>query len=414
MASNNHPAGPSRGVVDGIRIVDFSQFAAGPWCTSFLGDLGADVVKIERPGRGDPSRAFDAMFGPGNSSYFAGMNRNKRSIALDLSSAEGKAVARRLLSTADIVIENFRPGVMDKLGLGYEALHGEFPRLIYCAITAYGESGPYVQKPGMDGVLQAMGGVMGHTGEPGGTPTRVGVPLADFTAAFLSLSAISLALYDRERTGKGQKVSVALLDGQLALFANHMPGFAVTGKPDKPAGTAHPQIEPSRVYRTQNGHMVVTCFTEEFWQRFARVIELPELIDDERFKDNTVRVKNRTVLTELVEMRLMKRPTPEWIEILERNDVPCTQVNMLRDLYNNPQVLQNRMIVDAPHPTAGTVKVVGNPLKFSNAEARIRRGAPELGGDSVEILKACGYSAEEAQQLIANGVVAVPAREAKP
>ena len=413
MVSMNNPALPSRGVVDGIRVVDFSQFAAGPWCTSFLGDLGADIVKVERPGRGDPSRAFDTMFGAGNSSYFAGMNRNKRSIALDLSTPEGKAVARKLLSTADVVIENFRPGVMDKLGLGYEALHKEFPRLIYCAITAYGESGPLVEKPGMDGVIQAMGGVMGHTGEPDGTPTRIGVPIADFTAAFLSLSAISLALFDRERTGKGQKVGVALLDGQLALFANHMPGFAVTGKPDQPAGTAHPQIEPSRVYRTQNGHMVVTCFTEEFWQRFARAIELPELIADERFKDNMARVKNRIVLTEMVEAKLTRRATAEWIKLLESNDVPCTQVNMLRDLYTNPQVLQNRMIVDAPHPTAGTVKVIGNPLRFSEAQASIRRGAPELGGDSIEILREAGYSAEDAQKLVASGVVAVPKRDTK-
>ena len=401
---------PQRGVVDGIRIVDFSQFAAGPWCTSFLGDLGADIIKIERPGRGDPSRAFDTMFGPGNSSYFAGMNRNKRSIALDLSSEEGKAVARKLIATADVVIENFRPGVMDRLGLGYEALRKDFPRLIYCAITAYGESGPLVQKPGMDGVIQAMGGVMGHTGEPDGTPTRIGVPIADFTAAFLSLSAISLALYDRERTGQGQKVGVALLDGQLALFANHMPGFAVTGKPDKPAGTAHPQIEPSRVYRTQNGHMVVTCFTEEFWQRFAHTIELPELIPDERFKDNMSRVKNRNVLTERVEDKLTQKPTAEWIRILEGNDVPCTQVNMLRDLYTNAQVLENRMIVDAPHPTAGTVKVIGNPLRFSNAQASIRRGAPELGADSVEILRECGYSESEVQQLTKDGVIATPSR----
>ena len=410
MVESKRPAPPSRGVVDGIRIVDFSQFAAGPWCTSFLGDLGADVIKIERPGRGDPSRAFDTLFGPGNCSYFAGMNRNKRSIALDLSSDAGKGVARKLLSTADIVIENFRPGVMDKLGLGYDMLHREFPRLIYCAISAYGESGPYVRKPGMDGVVQAMGGVMGHTGEPGGTPTRIGVPIADFTAAFLSLSAISLALYDREHTGQGQKVSIALLDGQLALFANHMPGFAVTGKPDQPAGTAHPQIEPSRVYRTQNGHMVVTCFTQEFWQRFARTIELPELIADERFRDNPARVKNRTVLTELVEAKLVKRPTTEWIDILERNDVPCTQVNMLRDLATNPQVLLNKMIVDAPHPTAGTVKVIGNPLKFSNAEARIRSGAPELGAQSIEILKECGYADAEVQALVDGGVVALPAQ----
>ena len=396
---------PSRGVVEGIRVVDFSQFAAGPWCTSFLGDLGADIIKIERPGRGDPSRAFDTMFGPGNSSYFAGMNRNKRSIALDLSSDEGKAVARKLIASADVVIENFRPGVMNRLGLGFESLHKEFPRLIYCAITAYGESGPLVQKPGMDGVIQAMGGVMGHTGEPDGTPTRIGVPIADFTAAFLALSAISLALYDRERTGHGQKVGVALLDGQLALFANHMPGFAVTGKPDKPAGTAHPQIEPSRVYRTQNGHMVVTCFTEEFWQRFARSIDLPELIADERFKDNMTRVSNRTVLTDLVETKLTQKPTAEWIDILERNDVPCTQVNMLRDLAAHPQVLENNMIIDAPHPTAGKVKVIGNPLRFSNARACIRRGAPELGADSVEILKECGFLDNEIEHLLQRKVV---------
>ncbi len=399
------PGATPRGVVEGIRIIDFSQFAAGPWCTSLLGDLGADIIKVERPGRGDPSRAFDTLFGPGNSSYFAGMNRNKRSIALDLSGESGRAVARRLIASADILIENFRPGVMDKLGLGYEALHAQFPRLIYCGISAYGEDGPLVQKPGMDGVVQAMGGVMGHTGEPGGSPSRIGVPIADFTAAFLSLSAIALALFDRERTGRGQKVNVALLDGQLALFANHMPGFAVTGKPDKPAGTAHPQIEPSRVYCTGSGHMVVTCFTEEFWGRFARTIGLPELLDDPRFKDNSARVANRTVLTELVEKVLTTRPTAEWIDILERNDVPCTQVNMLKDLFTNPQVLVNRMIVDAPHPTAGTVKVVGNPLKFSESAARITRGAPELGAQSREILGECGFTDEEVARLMHEGTV---------
>jgi crotonobetainyl-CoA:carnitine CoA-transferase CaiB-like acyl-CoA transferase len=399
--------------LDGIKVLDLTRFVAGPWCTSLLGDMGADVIKVEPVEGGDGSRSFNSLFGDGTSSYFVGLNRSKRSISVDLRSPKASQITEPLLRQSDVLISNFRPGVMRRLGLDYDAVRLVNPRIVYCSISAYGDDGPYAEKPGMDGILQAMGGVMGLTGQLDGGPVRIGVPVADYTGAFLATAAVVMGLFERERSGAGRQLSINLLDGQLAMLANLIPGFAVSGKPSEPSGTFHQQIEPSRIFETSDGHMVVSALTEAFWRNFATAVGAPHLIDDPRFADNSRRVERRDELMSSLQPILRQRSTREWISLLEAADVPCAPVNRLGDIMADPQVAHNQMLhrlVSGGHD----VTVVGNPFRVDGRPHPPRRPPPGLGEHTVEVLREIGLSAAEIQALIDGQVVRAPAGETEP
>ena len=381
--------------LSGVRIVDFTHFVAGPWATTMLGDFGADVIKIEHPTGGDGSRHLDNTFGAGMSSYFVGLNRSKRSLALDLSSQRGRAVIQRLIGTADVLIANFRPGVMERLGLGYESLAAKFPRLIYVSITAFGERGPLSHKPAMDIIVQAAGGIMGLTGEANRAPVKIGAPIADFVGSYLAFSAVSLGLYVREKHGMGQPIEINLLDGQVSMLANFMPGHAITGVPEGPQGGGHPQIVPYQVFETSDGNIVVGCLTQEFWLGFIKVLGLSELQDDPRFASNAARVANRDALVPMIAAAIRGRSKKHWLKDLMAQGVPCGEVASLGDVASNSQVRQNEMVVEMDHPKLGTVTIVGNPLKLRGTPPQIGRPAPTLGEHSQEILEELGFDADE-------------------
>jgi crotonobetainyl-CoA:carnitine CoA-transferase CaiB-like acyl-CoA transferase len=395
------PVGP----LAGIRVIDFTRWFAGPLATSFMGDMGADVVKIERPKSPDGTRNVDSLFGPGTSSYFLGLNRNKRSVAVDYQVPAGREVVLDLIRGADVVIANFRPGVMDSLGLGYEALRELRPGLVYCEISSFGHSGPLRSRPGMDLVVQAMGGIMGVTGEAGARPTRVGSPIADYIGALQALIGVASALLARERTGVGQRVDVALLDGQVAGLANYIPGFFVTGKPDGPVGVSHPQLVPYQMFDTADGRVIVACLTEEFWQRLCGALGLPELIDDERFRLNADRVAHRAEIVGILERVLAGMTTAEVIARLEVADVPFAPIHSIGDVVSHPQVLHNQMIVEMKGPGDAVHHVVGTPVKFSGTPASVRSPGPALGQQTVEVLRSLGLGMAAISELERSGII---------
>lgn len=395
----------ARGPLSGYTVLDLTRWLAGPYATSWLGDMGADVIKIERPGTGDDERHIDKALPNDTCGYFVGVNRSKRSMTLDLSKPEGREVLLLMARSADVIIESYRPGTMERLGLGYEDIAEANPRILYCSISAFGQEGPLRDQPGMDIIAQAIGGMMALTGEPGRPPLRAGVPIADLTAAMLSVSLIALGLLARERFDIGQKVSVSLLDGQISLLANYLPGFFVTGEPRDPVGNAHPQIVPYQPFETRDGHVLVACLTEAFWRRFCGAIQLGNLAEDPRFASNAMRCANRGELIPTLEATMRTKSTAHWLDLLRRVDVPCAPINDLAAIVRDPQVAFNGMIVEIDHPLAGKVRIPGNPMKMSSTPARISRPAPLLGEHTDEVLGAYGISAERIAALRRAGAI---------
>lgn len=398
-------------ILSGVRVLDLTRFVAGPWCTTMMADLGAEVIKIESPGGasgagGDGARYYNDVFGYAMSSYFVGLNRNKRSVVLDVQSDRGKALLWRLIDRSDILINNFRPGVMARLGFSYPVVHERNDRIIYVELSAFGPTGPYRGRPGMDGLLQAMGGIMGLTGERDGGPVRIGAPVADYTGAFLALAGTAMALFERERTHQGRQVTLSLLDGQVAMLANLLPGFAVTGKPDSRLGAAHQQIEPSRIYATLDGHIVISALTEQFWRGFASTIGLSWLIEDERFRTNKDRVAHSVELTEIVQPRMRERASSEWSSMFAESDVPFAQVNTLRDVLSDPQVRHSGMVREIRLTNGMVASVAGNPIKFGSETTDVISPAPILGEHTREILmQDCGLSDLEITELRELGII---------
>jgi CoA:oxalate CoA-transferase len=393
------------GPLEGLKVLDLTRVLAGPYCTMLLGDLGADIIKVEMPGKGDDSRHF-GPYQNGESAYFMSLNRNKRSMTLNLKSEKGKIILKELVKKVDVIIENFRPGTMEKLGLGYETLKTINPKLIYAASSGFGHSGPYSKKPAYDGVVQAMGGIMSITGEKNGQPMRVGPSIGDIAAGLFTAIGVLAALNHKNLTGIGQKVDVAMLDCQVAMLENAIARYVVTKEVPRPAGNRHTSIVPFEPFDTANSKIVVAAGNDGIWKRFCEVAGLENLIEDERFATNPDRNKNYDELRPLIAEKMTTKTTEEWGPLLDQAGVPNGPINYVDKVMENEQVLARDMIVEVDHPVAGPLKMPGVAIKLSETPGAINTCAPLLGEHNKELLKEFfDYSEEEIQTLLDENVL---------
>jgi formyl-CoA transferase len=376
----------NNGPLAGVRVLDLTRVLAGPYCTMFLGDLGAEVVKVEQPGVGDDTRGWGPPFAGGESAYFLCINRNKKSITVDLKSKEGVALIRQLSERADVLIENFRPGAMDRLGLGEKELRAANPKLIYASLSGFGADGPMSDVPGYDLIVQAWGGLMSITGMPDGEPTKVGVAIIDLVAGLMLGKAIAAALFAREKHGVGQKIDTSLLEAEVATLINAGSNYLIGGKIPGRWGNAHPTIVPYQSFQTADGFLVLGVASETIWRRFCPAIGRAELAADARFAKNANRVENRAALIAILAELFRTRDTATWLELLNDADVPCAPVQTIDQVFNAPQVRHREMLVTVDHPTAGTVPMAGIPVKFSATPASVRLPPPLLGQHTEEVL----------------------------
>ena len=386
-----------QGALHGVKVLDLSRVLAGPWATQMLGDLGADVVKVERPGVGDDTRAWGPPWvgegerpGGDMSAYFTCANRNKRSVAIDLSSVDGQALVRRLAARADVLVENFKVGGLTQYGLDHASLSQVNPGLIYCSITGFGQTGPYAQRPGYDFLIQGMGGLMSVTGQadtqPGGGPMKVGVALVDVMTGLYASNAILAALHHRHRTGEGQHIDVALLDVQVAALANQAANHLVGGQLPQRMGNAHPNIVPYQDFPTADGHMILTVGNEGQFQRLCAVAGHPQWATDARFQTNAARVRHRDELVALLRGETVKRTTAQWIEALEAVGVPCGPINDIAQVFADPHVVARGLRVQMPG-AQGDVSTVASPLRLSTTPVSYAKAPPALGAHTEEVLR---------------------------
>jgi CoA:oxalate CoA-transferase len=378
-----------RGPFDGLLVVDLTRILAGPYCTLLLAELGARVIKIERPPGGDEARRIGPVpdAAPDRSAYFQSVNRGKQSIALDLDRASDRAIFDALLERADVLAENFRPGVMDKLGYGWEEVHARWPRLIVASTSGFGQTGPLRTLPAYDVVAQALGGMMSLTGERGRPPVRSGVSLGDLAAGMFTALGVNAALYHRERTGAGQRVDVSMLDSQVALVENAISRFVATGEEPGPAGSRHPAVAPFQAFARVDGHLVIAAGNDELFERLAGALGLDSLSADPRFVSVAARMRHVDALQEELEDTLRQRTTADWVEVLRAAGVPCAPVQRVSELFDDPQVRARNMIVEAIDPELGRVRMAGNPVKLSAAPDSLERSAaPRLDADRAAIL----------------------------
>jgi crotonobetainyl-CoA:carnitine CoA-transferase CaiB-like acyl-CoA transferase len=378
------PTGP----LGGLRVFDLTRVLAGPTCAQMLADLGADVIKIERPGTGDDTRGFapPVMPGTSESAYFVGVNRNKQSVTLDIGQPEGQEIALKLIADCDILVENFKVGALAKYGLGYEQLHARIPRLIYCSITGFGQTGPYAPRPGYDSLIQAMGGVMSLTGEPDGLPQKVGVPVADLFAGLYGCIGILAALRHRDLTGQGQQIDIGMLDTHVAWLANQGMNYLATGENPARLGNQHPNIAPYQVFPTADGHIVLSVGNDPTFKRFCEAFNLTHMLEDPRFVTNAERVGNRQLVTDTLTPVMQQHPTEWWIERLEALKIGCGPINKLSQVFEDPHVLARGMVVEMAHGTGQTVKVIANPVRLSETPADYRSAPPLLGEHTDAVL----------------------------
>ncbi|MFZ0130110.1 MAG: CaiB/BaiF CoA-transferase family protein [Candidatus Dormiibacterota bacterium] len=405
MDSHIPQPSPSSGPLAGVRILDLSRILSGPFATMVFADLGADVIKLENPRTGDDTREWAPPYQGDQSAYFLSVNRNKRGIAVDLKSAQGREIALRIADRADIVVENFRPGTAGRLGLGYDDLSARNPGLIYASISGFGQTGPYASEPGYDAIAQALGGLMSVTGEADGEPVRVGNSAADLGASMWAAIGMLAALHARHTTGRGEWIDISLLDGQIASLTYLAGGYFASGEIPRRYGSAHPSIVPYQALRTADGHLMVAVGNDTLWQRFAPLIGLPELVDDPRFVTNPQRVANRTALIPLIEDALAARGSAAWAEELAGVGIPAGAINAVDAALAHPQVQARDMVLTARHPTAGTLRMTGSPIKLSQYTATVRRPPPALGQHTDEVLGEFGYTAEDIAALRDAGVV---------
>ena len=375
------------GPLSGVRVLDLTRVVAGPYCSMFLGDLGAEVVKVEQPGAGDDTRGWGPPFAGGESAYYLCINRNKQSLTLDLKSKRAVELLRDLVKVADVIIENFRPGTMERLGLGEKELRELNPRLIYASLTGFGADGPMSDWPGYDLIVQAWGGLMSITGTPEGEPVKVGVAIIDLVAGLMLGKAVAAALFAREKIGVGQRIDTSLLEAEVASLINVGSNYLVGGKVPRRWGNAHPNIVPYQNFQTADGYLVIGVASEVIWKRFCEAVGQRDLINDPRFADNSKRVDNRSELIAILSKTFLQRRNDAWFKLLTDAEVPCAPVQTIDQVFQAPQILQRDMLIEVDHPTAGKVRMAGIPVKFSVTPASVRMPPPLLGEHNDAILR---------------------------
>ena len=393
------------GPLDGVKVLELAQIMAGPTCGMLLADLGADVIKVERVPGGDDTRTMSRPSVAGESAAFMAMNRNKRGIALNLKLPAAKEALKRMASRADVLTENYRKGALDKLGLGYEALKAVNPSLIYCSISGYGRTGPYADKGGFDLIAQGMSGLMAITGEPGGAPVKSGSPVCDINAGILGALGIVSAYIHRLKTGQGQLVDTSLFEAGVQQTYWQSAIYFATGTAPGPSGSAHILSAPYQAFRAADGWLNIGGANQANWERLARVLEAPEWMADERFRTNAERMKNVSVLADLINERLRTRTVREWIAALEAVGVPCGPINSIADMATHSQTVAREMVVELEHPRAGRTRALGLPIKLSASPGRVTRAAPLLGQHTREVFAEFGFSSAEIDGLVDAGAV---------
>lgn len=391
--------------LQGIRVIDFSQILAGPFCTMLLADMGADVVKVEKPNGGDDTRRYGPPFIEGESAAFLTLNRNKRSIVLDLKSEQGLGVVRRMLADADVMLHNFRPGVVERMGLGHADVSALNPAIVYCAVSGFGATGPYSQRAGFDLVAQGMSGLMSINGFPGAPPAKVGVPMADLNTGMFCAYGILTAYINRLATGKGQHVDASLLESGMAYTLYESATYFATGEVAGPLGSAHRMIAPYQAFATQDGYINIGAANQNNWERMCRAVGRDDLLDDARFASNPERMVNIQSLTPIMEETFRTQTTAHWVEVLERAGVPCGPIYNIEQAYADPHVQSRDMAVELQHPKAGGIRNIGVAVKLSDTPGSVRTPAPLLGQHTDEVLTEFGYSDADIAALRQSGAL---------
>ena len=392
--------------LEGVKVLDLTQIMAGPYCTMMLADMGADVVKVEKPNGGDDTRRMGPPFIEGESAAFLGINRNKRSIVIDLRSDAGRELAQRMARGSDILVQNFRPGALERMGLGYEQVREINPALVYCTISGFGATGPYARRGGFDLVTQGMSGLMSVTGHSGGPPAKVGVPICDLNAGMFGAIGILTAYINRLRTGQGQHVDTSLLEGGIAYTFWESAMYFATGDIPEPKGSAHRLTAPYQAFETSDGYVNIGAANQANWERLCVAIGRDELVADPRFVEPRDRMNNLDELVSTLEGTFVQQTSDHWLEILEAANVPAGPINDLAQVYDDPQVQAREMMVETDHPVAGRVKNIGIPIKLSETPGRFQRPAPTLGQHTDEVLTELGCSDDEIDKLRTGGAVA--------
>ena len=390
--------------LEGLMILDMTRFLSGPFCTMLLGDMGAQVMKVEPPGVGDDTRAWAPFIG-GQGTYFLSTNRNKKSICVDTRQKPGMDVLKRLINRCDVFVENFKPGLMDRLGMDFPTMAALNPRLIYCSISGFGQTGPYRDRPGYDQILQGMSGLMSITGTEESGPVRVGLAIGDILTALFATYGILCALHARERTGKGQWVTTSILEATVSILTMQAGKFFATRQPPGPAGNHHPVISPYGVYRTQDKPINIAVGTETMWKNFCRIIGLPEMEQDVKFQKNNDRVKNRAELNHLIEKALASKTQDEWVEALNQTGIPCGPIYTLDQVFQDPQVLHRKMLLEVEHPMVGKIPMTGLPVQLSENPPQVFLPPPVLGEHTTAVLREFGFTGEEIEHLLADQVI---------
>jgi len=394
------------GPLAGYLVLDLTRVLSGPYCTMVLGDMGARILKIEQPLKGDDTRAWGPPFVGGESAYFMSANRNKESITLDFKTPDGRAILDELVARADVLVENFRPGTLDRQGLGYCDLHSRHPRLVYCSISGFGHTGPRRNEPGYDAVMQGEGGLMSVTGDADGPPFRLGVAIADIVAGLWAAQGISLALLAREKTGAGQHVDIGMLDGVAALLSYQASFYLTAGVVPQRMGNRHPTIAPYETFPASDGDFVLAVGNDDLWRRFCAVAGLDDIRDDPRFATNRARVEHHDALKPVIDRRLRTRTRAAWIADLLAAGVPSGSVRTIDEVLADPQIAAREMIVDVEHAVLGSMRSLGVPVKLSDTPGRVRRAPPVLGQHTDAVLRQdLGRSADEVARLRAAGVI---------
>jgi formyl-CoA transferase len=393
--------------LEDIKVLDLSRVLAMPYCSMMLGDLGAQIIRVERPGIGDETRHWGPPWAGDQSAYYLCTNRNKKSITVDLKKKEGQEIILRLARRSDIFLENFLPGSLAEMGLGYEQIRAVNPAIIYASVTGYGQDGPYRDLPGFDFIIQAQGGLMSIIGENDGPPMKVGVAIVDITAGVFACSAILAALHHRERTGIGQQIDIALLDSQVAWLANQASNYLISGKVPRRMGNAHPNIVPYEAFEAKDGiYIALGVGNDNQWQKFCKLAKLENLTHDPRYATNPKRVENRKELVSFLREIFRQKTSAEWLQILAEAEVPCGPINTIDRVFADPQVLARGMLVEMEHPVTGKYRVVGSPMKLSETPVRYQTPPPRLGEYTEEILRdILGYESAQISRLKKENVI---------